>query len=114
MGNNFGQELPKQTLDQIPQANSNAKRIIGLVKESGRSPGSASPTGEIRNTWKPSPMEVILNTNENGAKPFSLPIGQSVPMIRAFVISFLINHKCNSAVRRCSSDEKFTFHQRVV
>lgn len=25
-----GQELAKQTLDQIPQANSNAKRIVGL------------------------------------------------------------------------------------
>lgn len=34
--NNFGQELAKQTLDQIPQANSNAKRIVGLVKEGGR------------------------------------------------------------------------------
>ena len=31
-----GQELAKQTLDQIPQANANAKRIIGLVKEGGR------------------------------------------------------------------------------
>lgn len=28
--------LVKNTLDQIPQANSNAKRIVGLVKESGR------------------------------------------------------------------------------
>ena len=34
-----GQELVKQTLDQIPQANSNAKRIIGLVKEGGRVTG---------------------------------------------------------------------------
>ena len=34
-----GQELVKQTLDQIPQANSNAKRIIGLVKEGGRITG---------------------------------------------------------------------------
>ena len=34
--NNFGQELAKQTLDQIPQANSNAKRIVGLVKEGGK------------------------------------------------------------------------------
>lgn len=33
--NNFGQKLAKQTLDQIPQANANAKRIVGLVKESG-------------------------------------------------------------------------------
>ena len=32
-------ELVKQTLDQIPQANSNAKRIIGLVKISGRITG---------------------------------------------------------------------------
>ena len=34
-----GQELVKQTLDQIPQANSNAKRIVGLVKENGRITG---------------------------------------------------------------------------
>ena len=34
-----GNELVKQTLDQIPQANPNAKRIIGLVKESGRITG---------------------------------------------------------------------------
>ena len=39
VNNNFGQELAKQTLDQIPQANSNAKRIVGLVKESGRITG---------------------------------------------------------------------------
>ena len=31
--------LVKNTLDQIPQANSNAKRIIGLVKEGGRITG---------------------------------------------------------------------------
>ena len=34
-----GQELVKQTLDQIPQANSNAKRIVGLVKKGGRIAG---------------------------------------------------------------------------
>lgn len=34
-----GQELAKQTLDQIPQAASNAKRIVGLVKEGGRITG---------------------------------------------------------------------------
>ena len=34
-----GKELVKQTLDQIPQANSNAKRINGLVKEGGRITG---------------------------------------------------------------------------
>jgi hypothetical protein len=34
-----GQELVKQTLDQIPQAKSNAKRIVGLVKEGGRITG---------------------------------------------------------------------------
>ncbi len=33
MDNNFGQELAKQTLDQIPQADANAKRITSLVKE---------------------------------------------------------------------------------
>ena len=31
--------LVKNTLDQIPQANANAKRIIGLVKEDGRITG---------------------------------------------------------------------------
>jgi len=30
------QELVKQTLDQILRASANAKRIVGLVKESGR------------------------------------------------------------------------------
>ena len=34
-----GQELVKQTLDQIPQANTNAKTIVGLVKEGGRIKG---------------------------------------------------------------------------
>lgn len=34
-----GQELAKQTLDQIPKANPNAKRIVGLVKEDGRITG---------------------------------------------------------------------------
>ena len=34
-----GQELAKQTLDQIPQAGSNAKRIVGLVKKDGRITG---------------------------------------------------------------------------
>lgn len=32
-------ELIKNTLDQIPQANENAKRIVGLVKESGKVTG---------------------------------------------------------------------------
>ncbi len=39
MDNNFGQELAKQTLDQIPQAETNAKRITGLVKEGGKITG---------------------------------------------------------------------------
>ena len=34
-----GKELVKQTLDQIPQASANAKRIVGLVKEGGRITG---------------------------------------------------------------------------
>ena len=34
-----GKELVKQTLDQSPQANANAKRIVGLVKKSGRITG---------------------------------------------------------------------------
>ena len=33
------QELVKQTLDEIPQANANAKKIVGLVKEGGRITG---------------------------------------------------------------------------
>lgn len=32
-------DLVKNTLDQIPQANSNAMRIVGLVKEGGRVTG---------------------------------------------------------------------------
>lgn len=32
-------DFVKNTLDQIPQANANAKRIVGLVKESGRVTG---------------------------------------------------------------------------
>ena len=34
-----GQELAKNALDQIPDVNSNAKRITGLVKEGGRITG---------------------------------------------------------------------------
>ena len=34
-----GQELAKQTLDQIPKPSANAKRIVGLVKEGGRITG---------------------------------------------------------------------------
>lgn len=34
-----GQNLVKNTLDQIPQADSKAKRIVGLVKEGGRITG---------------------------------------------------------------------------
>ena len=33
------QELVKQTLDQIPKANADAKRIVGLIKENGRITG---------------------------------------------------------------------------
>ena len=86
--NNFGQELAKQTLDQIPQANSNAKQIVGLVKEGGRitgyqlsdnsfvetqqavdmakqarSPVSALPTVEIRNISDLSLMEARITTS---------------------------------------------------
>ena len=34
-----GKELVKQTLDQIPQANADAKQIVGLIKEGGRITG---------------------------------------------------------------------------
>ncbi len=34
-----GTNLVKNTLDQIPNANPDAKRIVGLVKESGRVTG---------------------------------------------------------------------------
>lgn len=37
--NTDGQELVKQTLDQIPQPSANAKRIVGLVMEGGRITG---------------------------------------------------------------------------
>ena len=37
--NQFGQELVKQTLDQIPQTKDNARQIVGLVKQSGRITG---------------------------------------------------------------------------
>ena len=33
------QELVKQTLDEIPQANADAKKIVDLVKEGGRITG---------------------------------------------------------------------------
>ena len=34
-----GNELAKQALDQIPQAKSDAKKIVGLVKEGGKITG---------------------------------------------------------------------------
>lgn len=34
-----GEKLIKQTLDQIPQVTSNAKRIVALIKEGGRVTG---------------------------------------------------------------------------
>ena len=34
-----GNELVKQTLDQIPQVNANAKHIVGLVKQGGKITG---------------------------------------------------------------------------
>ena len=34
-----GKELVKQTLDQIPQASADAKKIVGLVKEGGKVTG---------------------------------------------------------------------------
>ena len=34
-----GQNLAKQTLDQPPRANADAKRIVGLVKEGGKITG---------------------------------------------------------------------------
>ena len=34
-----GNELVKNTLDQIPQASADAKQIVGLVKENGRVTG---------------------------------------------------------------------------
>lgn len=39
MDNNLGQALARQTLDQIPQANPNARRIVGLVKQGGKVTG---------------------------------------------------------------------------
>jgi len=34
-----GQELAKQVLDQIPQTNSNARHIVGLIKKGGKITG---------------------------------------------------------------------------
>ena len=34
-----GQELVKQTLDQIPNPNTNARRIVGLIKQGGKITG---------------------------------------------------------------------------
>lgn len=39
-----GHNLAKQTLDQIPNANSNAKRIVGLVKKAAKSLDINYPT----------------------------------------------------------------------
>ena len=41
MNNNLinGNELVKNTLDEIPEAKADAKRIVGLVKENGRVTG---------------------------------------------------------------------------
>ena len=36
---NIGQELVKNTLDQIPNPKADAKKIVGLVKEGGRITG---------------------------------------------------------------------------
>lgn len=45
------QELVKQTLDQIPQTNANAKRIVSLVKEGAESPVTSFLTTLL---WKSS------------------------------------------------------------
>ncbi len=42
-----GQELVKNTLDQIPQPKSDAKQIIGLVKQGGRVVGYKLSDNEI-------------------------------------------------------------------
>ena len=39
MNNINGSELVKNTLDEIPKAKEDAKRIVGLVKENGRVTG---------------------------------------------------------------------------
>ncbi len=55
-----GQELVKQTLDQILQADANAKRIIGLVKEGGRITGVG-----IAHRGDTEYLKSIPNGNEN-------------------------------------------------
>jgi len=62
--NNFGSQLARASLDQIPTPNPNAKEIVGLVKNNGRISGyqlsdgskvsreqgvSMAKSGEIKN-----------------------------------------------------------------
>lgn len=55
-----GNEHVKQTLDQILQANSTAKRIVGLVKEGGRITGVG-----IAHRGDTEYLKSIPNGNEN-------------------------------------------------
>lgn len=69
--NNFGQELAKQTLDQIPQAKSNAKRIVGLVKTSGRITGYQLSGNSIAEKTAHSILTVSIPRNADGLFPYS-------------------------------------------
>ena len=69
-----GKELVKQTLDQIPQADSNAKRIVGLVKESGRITGYQLSDNSI--------VEKIAGGRSGKAGP-DLPVCLSQRMVRS-------------------------------
>ena len=59
-----GKELVKQTLDQIPQTNSNAKRIIGLVKEGGRITGYQLSDNSIVEKQQAGKMYVLMDQDQ--------------------------------------------------
>ena len=62
-----GKDLVKQTLDQSPQANSNAKRIVGLVKESGRVTGYqlSDNSRKLKDYGNPDPNPNADSKNES-------------------------------------------------
>lgn len=66
------QKLVKQTLDQIPQANPNAKHIIGLVKEGGRITGYQLSDNSI--VEKQQAVGISLRKKAIGlSRPFPVP-----------------------------------------
>lgn len=54
-----GISLVKNTLDQIPEANADAKHIVGLVKEGGRVTGYKLSDGSFKS--KPQAVDMAKN-----------------------------------------------------